>query len=321
MYDYRSCMRVKDKEHLHNDRSDRKSFQLVFWLLAAKIGLILLLVILAVGLIYAVQSAGTHDASAVHFGKILGAGFDKNGKRLWVASDSGLTFYENGRWKKGASIKGSRFLPVDNGFIQITDQRHAEYRTSDGQTASAIDLPGNTEGGAWAASYTTHTLWHLNDHSELVFSSDRGRTWVHKQLSGLQGDIHMLAVDPQHTDSFAVATNRGLFLTTDGGSRFTAFLKGESVSSVSYRTGGKETLLAATQGKETALYEIIPAEGKMINIDMGTVESDQLVLILTGSARNGLAAVVTRSGDVYLTQNEGRNWTIIARTGRGLNGQ
>jgi hypothetical protein len=80
------------------------------------------------------------------------------------------------------------------------------------------------------------------------------------------------------------------------------------------------SVLVASFGQETSLYQILPQQKKTINLDMGTVESDRLIRIMQNPVKTGEAAILTRHGDMYRTENGGQNWTIIAQKGRGLNG-
>lgn len=306
------------------DGSDKKSFQLVFWLLAAKIGFILLIALLAVWLIFTVRSGGNQSHAAIHFSKVLGSGYTENGKQLWISAKSGNVFYQNGTWKKSPSSKATgrtQLLPVANGYIQINEDKTAEAKNVDGQAASSVRLPNLSQGGFWAAGYQSGAFYYLKGGGGTMafsYSPDSGKTWTRKNLNGILGEVNAVAAHPQKRATFAIATTRGLFLTTDGGSHFKTFLKGENVTSASFGFGRQTTLLAGTLGDATALYSVIPADDKMINLDMSSVEKDKIVQIPQNPAHSRESAVVTESGDVYLTTNGGQNWTILAQRGRGL---
>lgn len=318
----------KNKENSQAGGSGKKSYQLVFWLLVAKIVFILMLVGLAVWLIYSVRFAGSSDRSAVHFNGALGSGYTGDGKKLWISASSGIVSYENGIWKKESSSlnpDGSQFLPIKNGYVRISpDGIEGQQKTLAGQEKAAFRLRGEGSGGVWAAGYASSALYRLKENENRVlfsFSDDGGRTWIEKELNGIRGRINAVAAHPRNTAAFAVATTQGLFLTDNRGRNFQTYLDGQNVSCVSYGFGSKVSLLAGTFGQQTGLYSIIPDAGKAINLDMGTVESDRLIRIVQNPVHDQESVVLTNSGDAYLTANGGQNWVVLAQKGRGLPGK
>lgn len=310
------AIKVGKREKVSGNGSDRKSFKLVFWLFVAKIALILLLAGFAVWLIYVVKQAVTGDNSGLHFKHITGSGYTQNGK-LWVASDSGLAGYHDGKWSRSSEnkTKGAFFLPVDNGYFRITGKT-IEY-IADGKVITKNELPAGLGKGVWAAGYKSHAISHLS-RDQLSISVDSGNSWEDQQLEGIKGNPQQLAIDPGNDRNFAVATDRGLYLTSDGGKTGIAMLKGENVTSVSYGFNSRQTLLAGTSGDETALYSIIPDEDKAIHLDIGSVESDRLIQIKQNPVRHQEAVLITAGGNIYMTENGGQNWVIIAQNGRAL---
>ncbi|WP_100487372.1 group-specific protein [Sporolactobacillus pectinivorans] len=310
----------------NENSSDKKSFQLVFWLLAAKIGFILILAGLAFWLIYSVHSSASRDQAAVRFGKVHGSGFTESGDRLWIASNSGIISYHNGSWKKEAMTNrsaGTQNLPVKDGYLQISENGMAAERSYDGHLIRSIPFSKKFAGGLWGTDDSAQTFYNLkSDVGKLLlsYSTDGGKNWSSDDLKGIKGKILMLAVHPEKADTFAIATTKGLFVTQDGGAHFQSYLNGKSVSSVSFAGGSDVSLLAGTYGNDTALYNILPAHQKTINLEMDTVEGDRLVQISQSLVNKQEAAVLTESGDVYLTRNGGQNWVIIAQKGRGLSG-
>ncbi|RYL95707.1 group-specific protein [Sporolactobacillus sp. THM7-4] len=320
---------VSINEARQMDRSDKKSFQLVFWLLVAKIAFILLLVGLAVWLLYTVRSAGSADRAAVRFQNPQGAGYTADGSKLWIGSKSGISSYRKGSWVKEKAEKnppaGAELLPTADGYIQVEPERTVvEQKTIRGDTLETLAIPKGQTGGFWAAGYHSHHLYHLQESNGkllLHFSTNRGKTWNQRVIKGIKGKVNTFAVHPSRSDVFALATNNGLFFTQDGGSHFRTFLKGEQVSSVSIGFGDPIALLAGTAGRDTALYNIIPGQNKEVNLEIGTVEGDRIEWIVQNPARQGESAILTKNRDVFLTDNGGQNWIILAKSGRGLSGK
>lgn len=308
-----------EKNNETHDHSDRKSFALLFWLFVAKIALILLLVGLVVWLIQSVRTASQGNKAGVTFGKVLGAAYTSDGKQLRIGSSSGIAAYENGSWKKQSlSVSGAiQIVPVEGGFITLGKNQNAVLRTDNGGTTTSIRLPVQPKEGLFAAAYMTHHLFLLADN-QLYTSENMGKTWNRRRLQGIHGVPQMLAADPEKSGTLAVATHSGLYVTEDQGVHFKAFLKGKSVTAVSFGPGGKATLFAGLDGSQTMLYSILLQYDKEINLELDTVQNDRLVQIARNLKNPQTSTVITANGDAYLTENGGQNWTIIAKNGRGL---
>lgn len=308
---------MSDENH---DRSDRKSFALLFWLFVAKIGLILLLVILTIWMIQSVRTANQGNRAGVTFGKVLGAGYSSNGKQLRVGSSTRLVAYENGSWKKQLTVSEPgtvQIVPVKGGYFSFDKKKDAVLRTDSGSTTASFRLPLQPKAGLFAAAFTTHHLYFLSG-KQLYDSENLGKSWKQKALQGINGIPQMIAADPQKTGTFAIATSSGLYVTEDQGLHFKQFLKGHSVNSISFGFGGQTTLFAGIDGNQTMLYSIFPRQNKEINLELDTVEGDRLVQIARNPVNSQTTTVITEKGDAYTTENGGQNWTIIAQKGHGL---
>lgn len=304
--------------------SGKKSVSWVFWLLAAKIVFILLLAGMTVWIIYAVQAHNSENGEGVRFTHVLGAGYSKDGKTLWLGTDKQLVTYKNGTWA-AEKLKGdsriSMYLPINSGFIQISKSGNIEWKTLKQEPSVYRKL--NDQEGIWANGYATgrlYTLQTIGSMSKLRFSDNRGDTWRTINLKSIEGTAQVMAVSPINKNQLAIGTAKGLYVSTDHGAHFQRFLKGHSVTSMAYGFTKQPSLLVAGFGQETSLYQILPQQKKIINLDMGTVESDRLIKIIQNPIKLGETVILTKHGDMYRTENGGQNWTIIAQKGRGLNG-
>ncbi|MCO7125230.1 hypothetical protein NIE88_05510 [Sporolactobacillus shoreicorticis] len=304
--------------------SGAKSVLWVFWLLAAKIVFILLLAGLTVWIIYAVHAANSSGAG-VRFIHVLGAGYSKDGKTLWLGTDKQLITYKEGSWhseKLKDSSHADLFLAGGSGFIQMNKTGNLQWKTMEQDPIAHRELNDSLE-GFWAFGYKTGRMYRLQEadgESALRYSDDGGNTWDVVKVKNPIGNVRVLEASPVNNNVLAIGTTKGLYVSTDLGAHFHQFLKGNSVSSAAFSFSKQVALFAAVAGKETALYQIIPQQNKSINLDMGTVENDTVTRIVQNPAKFGEAVMITKHGDLYRTENSGQNWTIIAKKGRGLNG-
>ncbi|SFG53412.1 hypothetical protein [Sporolactobacillus nakayamae] len=304
--------------------SGKTSVRWVFWLLAAKIAFILLLAGVTVWIIYAVQAHNSGSSEGVRFTHVLGAGYSKDGKTVWLGTDKQLVTYKKGTWDAENLKSDSRvlmYLPINSGFIQISKSGSIEWKTLKQEPLNRRKL--NDQKGLWAQGYATGRLYNLHTigkTSELRFSDNRGDSWRTIKLETVEGTAQVLAVSPTNKSQLAIGTTKGLYVSTDHGAHFQRYLKGHSVTSMAYGFTKQSSLLVASFRQETSLYQILPQQTKTINLDMDTVASDRLIKIIQNPIKPGEAIILTKHGDMYQTENGGQNWTIIAQKGRGLNG-
>lgn len=305
--------------------SGKKSMKWVFWLLAAKVLFILLLAGLTIWIIYAVRAANTDGNQANHFERVLGAGYSNDGKTLWLGTEKKLLFYKKGTWhaeKLKDDEHATAFLPINSGFIQQNMDRSLHWKTLNQERLISNSVKRDHR--VLAVGYATGRLYNLRQSGSsqiLLFSDDGGKKWKNKSLDHLTGTVQALAAAPKNKQLLSIGTTNGLYVSEDNGVHFQHYLKGYSVTCVSYGFSKQTSLLAGTTGKETELYQILPDQKKTINLDMGTVESDNLIQIAQNPVKFGEAAMLTKHGDIYLTENGGQNWTILAKKGRALNGR
>ncbi|MCQ2009335.1 MAG: sialidase family protein [Sporolactobacillus sp.] len=307
-----------------NEASGTKSVSWVFWLLIAKIIFILLLAGLTVWIIYAVHAS--NSTGGVRFTHVLGAGYSKDGKTLWLGTNKRLLTYKKGIWhseKLKNRAHDDMFLAISSGFIQMNETGYLQWKTLKQEPLGHRKL-NEPLGGLWAFGYKTGRMYHLQtiagEGSALRYSDDGGATWKVVKIKHLDANAQILEASPVDKRVLAIGTTRGLYVSTDLGAHFHRYLKGYSVTSAAFGFSKQNALLVAVAGKETALYQIIPQQEKSINLDMGTVENDTVTQILQNPANSGEAVMMTKHGDLYRTENSGQNWTIIAKKGRGLNG-
>ncbi|MCL1631153.1 hypothetical protein M3N64_04225 [Sporolactobacillus sp. CPB3-1] len=305
--------------------SGRKSVSWVFWLLAAKVIFILLLAGGTIWIIYAVSAMHSGKGS-VPIARVQGAGYTKDGKTLWLRTENRRVSYTKGRWhseKADDLEKTSIILPFRTGVVQVDRTGAVQWKAQDQRTIIRRDTVTPSE-GLWAAGYESEHVYHLfaqGSNLILRITRDSGRSWFQSRAGHVTGDVQVLAVSPDEPDKLAIGTTEGLYVSDDSGAHFTRFLAGRSVTSAAYSSGGTTTLYAAVSGKETSLFQLIPQQNKIIDLDMGTVESDRLVRILPNPRKYAELVIITHRGDLYRTENGGQNWTIIAKNGRGLNGE
>ncbi|MCO7176086.1 hypothetical protein ACFP7A_09270 [Sporolactobacillus kofuensis] len=313
---------TKDQNH-EESANGKSSVKWVFWLLLAKIVFILLLAGAAIWIIYTVHEENSNNKVGVHFDHVLGSGYSSDGKIFWMGNRSKLFIYHDQTWRS-EPLKGSHevvnLIPVQQGFIRV-DKEGLEWRTLQQKHLRNQSLSDSN--GFWGASYSNQRVYHLQQSGSkwTLKYSDDGKRWINQPIRNVRGKVQMIAAAPKDKNQLAIGTSEGLFVSDDHGLHFHHFLKGHSITALAYGYSTQPSLLAGSAGDETSLFQVLPNQKKTINLDMGTVESDRLTQIVQNPVKPEEAVVLTLHGDLYLTENAGQNWTILAKKGHALNGK
>ncbi len=75
--------------------------------------------------------------------------------------------------------------------------------------------------GTAYVSFDGHRHGHMQPH--IYRTMDMGATWQSLAPNGLESFVHVIAEDPERADLLFAGTERGLFVTIDGGSRWVRF--------------------------------------------------------------------------------------------------
>jgi len=267
---------------------------------------------------------------------IQGIGFSPDGKRLLVSSAEGMHEYANQVWNK--TIVGSHryagFSIVDNGYyasgrpgegISLKDPLGVVRSLDNGRTLDILDLYGEANFSLLAAGYRSHVLYVVNskpnarmEQPGLYHSLNDAATWNQVAMNGVYGDLYAIAAHPTASGTVAVATETGVFVSDDAGSRFEQIAFKVQATAVAFDSSG-QLLAAGFMDGKPKLFRLSRESGKMDMMALPQLAGgDGVAYIAQNAASPNELAVATAAKDVYRSADNGRTWLRIAEKGRTL---
>ncbi len=279
-------------------------------------------------LLNARQQDGTSGAVRVEIPHIHGLGFSSDGSRLLVPAHIGLLVYENNQWSQPdlPAHDYMGFSPIDSGFFS---SGHPDLRTDyepllgliksedGGRTITTLIFEGESDFHLLAAGYRNHAVYVINQspNSQLgvgmFYTLDEGQTWQQSQAAGLESSPIQLAVHPDEPGTVAVATERGLWLSTDYGSTFVSAFTSEPVTAVSFNLDEDELYFGYRQ-----LYRLDLATGEGTMLPTPPLTTNDALVYIANSPVSDMIAAATGEKDVFIMVDS-TTWTQIASDGVG----
>ncbi|MFX3637324.1 MAG: F510_1955 family glycosylhydrolase [Candidatus Pristimantibacillus sp.] len=270
------------------------------------------------------------NRGSVSLTHIHGLGFTSDGKQLIIPAHDGLMSYSEDRWQPMAGKKHDYmgFNLVDNGFYssghpapgsELENPLGIIKSIDNGKTLELLDFQGVEDFHGMAVGYKTHTIYAINSQPNLkmnevglYISQDETKTWNMSGLDGLTGDMTSIAAHPTETNTVAIGTSSGIFVSNNFGEQFVRLSVEQEVTAVAYGIsgdlfiGGRTVLLRQT-GKE-----IIPLVTPFL-------DSDEMITYITQNPKNeNELAFSTSTMNIYFSRDRGISWTKIVEVGKGL---
>jgi len=261
---------------------------------------------------------------------VHGLAYSADGKRIMIPSHHGLAIYEAGKWSKAPGPEHD-YMGFSATAKHIYSSGHPAHgsglinpfgllRSRDGgQTWDKLALEGESDFHVMAAGWNTNVVyvWNPAPNSRMRsvgvhYTRNDGFSWTKVGAAGLAGEPRAIAVHPDLA-SVAIATSDGLFLSRDGGERFSNAAPGETLGAF-FDLEGKYLWYGSHDGK-ARLSRLPLAGGKALPVSMPPLKDDAVAFIAQNPARRTEYAIATFQRDVYLSADGGKAWKQIARRG------
>lgn len=291
-----------------------------------------------------VRSAGqavneqVNSSGEVEIPHLHGLQFSADGRQLFVAAHDGLRVFAEGAWHipnlPAHDYMG--FSATDNGFYSSGHPHPAAglvnpfglvKSTDGGQALTKLGFEGESDFHLMGVGYANHALYVLNPapnsrlREGVHYSLDDGQTWKQSALQGITAQPFQIAVHPTEANVVAMATEGGLFLSSDYGDTFERVGESSPVTAVSFSPKGEQLLfgydklytykLASKQVTALPTPVLSPVEGPAVSpgapigyIAVNPVRPDEMVFGTFGK-------------DIYLSKDGGQSWEQIVQAGKG----
>lgn len=290
------------------------------------------LLLVGAGLLFLyAQASGGLTLKHIH-----GLSFSADGARLIIPRHDGLAVYNR---ETGWSLASG----PQHDYMGFTATRDALYSsghpaagsplqnplgliksTDGGQTWHSLGLTGEADFHLLAASYQTKAIYVFSPDTNsrmpqpgLYYTTDDGQHWQRAQASGLRGRMHSLAAHPTQAQVVFVGTTDGLFGSRDHGEHFRPLLRGTQVLALAFTLGG-DHLWVSSFDSAPALKRLAWQSGQTEGLSLPRLDDDAVSYMAQNPAAPHSWAMATFKRDVYVSSDNGKTWTQIAKRGAPL---
>ncbi|WP_141603841.1 WD40/YVTN/BNR-like repeat-containing protein [Terrilactibacillus laevilacticus] len=295
--------------------SRKKGFQFVTYIFLAK--LLICIILGGILVIVAVMiQRSLHVNKNTLMTNITSSGYLNNGKTLVLLSKNGTYQYSSGQWHQKKTNHDHPFVVTNQGYYELAGG-HLLTKNSKGENIKNVSLPDQSI-DLMGAGYNTNMVYLMNDQSTLFYTEGHYEDWKSVQPNGLKGKIKQMALDPENRNKLVILTSDGIYFSQNKGKEFNKIVNNKHITSLTYGKND-EVIAASTEGKSTLLR--INTESRMqVPVDLSTVKEDTITRIIQNPENEKELVVITKSDDIFKTDNYGTNWIILAKKGQGLNG-
>ena len=279
-------------------------------------------------------AATTVPAASVTLHHVHGLAYSADGARLLVPVHIGLAVYQNGGWSQAPGPQHDYM-----GFAVTANTMYSSghpasgtglrnpfglIRSSDeGRTWGKLGLEGESDFHLLAAGYENGAIYVYNpkpnskmDRAGIYYTLNAGLRWHHAEARGLSGQIAAIAVHPREAKQVAVATQRGVFVSTNSGASFAPLGTDGQALAVYFDLDGKQ-LWASTFAGRAALRRFSLANRQSTAITMPPLTKDAVAYVAQNPKQRTEYAIATFERSVYLSRDAAKSWKQIADRGQG----
>jgi phosphoribosyl-AMP cyclohydrolase len=311
------------------EKMNRKGNSKILW-----IGALIILLLGGALFLLGNLGGGENAHEDVYIEHVHGLGYSPDGKQILIPSHHGIAMYENGAWRmqEGDKHDYMGYSIVDNGFYSSGHpEKGTGYKnpfglikgTLEKEKIETLSLYGEVDFHVMSASYTTHTVYVLNEapNSEMkergiYFTKDDGGTWSKSKMNGLEEEVLSLAVHPTNDAILAVGTPTGLYLSNNYGDTFEKVISDAQITAINFDQVG--SLYVGGYDSQPWLIEMEVEKGSKKDITIPSMTEDAVSYVAKNPTADDIV-ITTYKKDVYISSDKGEKWNKIADQGKVLN--
>ena len=282
---------------------------------------------------------GILAASPVHAGEpvtlmhVHGLSYSADGKQLLIPSHHGLAVFEDGRWSKAAGpthdymgYSATRDALYSSGHpasgSRLINPLGLTKSRDGGKTWQQLGLTGESDFHTLATSYATNAVYVLNhqpnsrmSQAGIYYTLNDGLKWTRAAAKGLGSKLNSLAVHPTDAKVVAAGMDDGLYLSRNSAESFERLVGDKQVLAASFDLDGQHLWFGSYAGKAALARITLKAGSKAEEVPIPALTQDAVAYIAQNPARRAEIAIATFKRSVFVSKDQGRTWTQIAKEG------
>ncbi|UUZ63194.1 glycosyl hydrolase [Polaromonas sp. P1-6] len=278
-------------------------------------------------------TAPVHAGEPVTLMHVHGLSYSADGRQLLIPSHHGLAVYADGRWSKAAG-------PAHD-YMGYSATRDALYSSGHpapgsglanpfgliksrdgGKTWQQLGLERESDFHALATSYGTNAVYVVNHapnsrmkQAGIYYTLNDGLKWTRSAAKGLDPKLNGLAVHPTDAALVAAGADDGLYLSRNSAESFERLAGGQRVLAASFDLDGQHLWFSTYAGKAALARIALKAGAKAEEVPLPALTEDAVAYIAQNPASRAEIAIATFKRSVFLSKDQGRTWTQIAKDG------
>jgi photosystem II stability/assembly factor-like uncharacterized protein len=282
-------------------------------------------------LLLACFAAAAWAQAPVSLHHVHGLAYSSDGKRLIIPSHFGLALYEEGRWSRApgpehdymgfsataGALYSSGHPAAGSGLVNP----FGLLRSRDGgRTWDKLGLEGESDFHLMATSWNGSAIyvWNPQPNSRmkqtgLHYTLNDGASWRRAAAKGVASHPYALAAHPDNPKAVALATQDGIFASSDSGGSF-ARISAVQGTAVFFDLDGQH-LWYGGYDREARLARAALKGGAATQLRLPPLTRDAVAFIAQNPARRGEYAIATFNRSVFVSADGGQSWQAIAERG------
>lgn len=274
------------------------------------------------------------NGNQVYLTHVHGLGFSKDGKKILIPSHDGLKAYEAGTWtaQEGAKHDYMGFVTVDDGFYSSGHPEEGSdlknplglvKSTDVGKSLQMLGLEGETDFHLMTAGFNSHVVYAITPQPNskmytagLYYSNNDGDTWTKSEMKGISEEPTSIAAHPTEESIVVIGTPTGVFLSKDYGKSFEKIVSEGQTTALSFNKQGD--LFIAGYLNQPYLQKMDMISLKAQKITIPALTEDAIAYFAQNPANDNQWTFATFNRDVYLSDDKGQKWKMIAEQGKTI---
>lgn len=284
--------------------------------------------------LFVLTGCASGPAAPVQLQHVHGLGFTVDGTQLFVPAHDGFRVYSNGTWQVPDTPKHDYmgYVATDDGFYSSGHPASGSslpnplglVKSKDGgKSLTTLGFQGEIDFHGMGVGFKTHAIYVMNPvptaklKAGMHYSLDDGKTWKPSAAQGLTAEPIQIAVHPTKSNVVAVASEGGLFLSTDHGNSFERVGDLAPVTTAAFAPTG-DTLLLGLQ--KLFAYDVAAKQIRELQTP-AVGAKDAIGYVAVNPTRGDMIAFATFGKDIHISTDGGQTWKQIASQGKGVSGR
>ncbi|MHA7602725.1 beta propeller repeat protein [Alicycliphilus sp. T452] len=149
----------------------------------------------------------------------------------------------------------------------------------------------------------------------IYYTLNDGLKWTRAAAKGLGSKLNSLAVHPTDAKVVAAGMDDGLYLSRNSAESFERLVGDKQVLAASFDLDGQHLWFGSYAGKAALARITLKAGSKAEEVPIPALTQDAVAYIAQNPARRAEIAIATFKRSVFVSKDQGRTWTQIAKEG------